>query len=161
MPDFRIGQGFDIHRLIAGRPCVIGGVTIPSDVGCDGHSDADPLLHAIIDALLGACALGDIGEHFPDTDPRWKDADSGKLLTHVAGLVYDRGWRVVNIDATVIAERPKLAAHKRNIAVRIAELLKIDPSKVSVKAKTHEKLDAVGRSEAVAVHCVVLMSRGE
>jgi 2-C-methyl-D-erythritol 2,4-cyclodiphosphate synthase len=161
MPDFRIGQGFDIHRLVTGRPCIIGGVTIPSEVGCDGHSDADPLLHAIIDAMLGACALGDIGEHFPDTDPRWKGADSGVLLSHVAAMVYDRGWRIVNIDATVIAERPKLSAHKRNIAVRISELLKLDPARVSIKAKTHEKLDAVGRSEAVAVHCVVMVSRGE
>jgi len=161
MAEFRIGQGFDIHRLVVGRPCIIGGVNIPSDVGCDGHSDADPLLHAIIDAMLGACALGDIGEHFPDTDPRWKGADSATLLAHVAGLVAQRGWRIVNLDSTVIAERPKLSPHKRAIAVRIASLLHMDPASVSVKAKTHEGLDAVGRREAIAVHCVVMLTRGE
>lgn len=161
MREIRIGQGFDIHRLTEGRPCVIGGVEIPSPVGCDGHSDADPLLHALIDALLGACALGDIGEHFPDTDPRWKGADSAALLGHVVGLVRSKGWGVVNFDATVIAERPKLANHKRIIAVRIAQLLGVDPSAVSVKAKTHERMDSLGRGEAVAVHCVVLVGRGE
>jgi len=155
----RIGQGFDIHRLVKGRPCIIGGVTIPFELGPDGHSDADPLLHAIIDALLGAAALGDIGEHFPDTDPRYKGADSKILLRETVAKLTAAGWRVVNIDASVLTEVPKLKPHKKPMAETIARLVAIPADRVNIKAKTMEGMDAIGRKEAVAVHCVALIER--
>lgn len=158
---FRIGQGFDIHRLVAGRPCIIGGVLIPFELGPDGHSDADPLLHAVIDALLGAAGLGDIGEHFPDADPRYKGADSKVLLREAAAKVTAAGWRVGNIDASVLTEVPKLRPYKKQMAETIAKLIGIPADRVNVKAKTMEGLDAIGRKEAVAVHCCALLERDE
>ena len=157
--DLRIGQGFDIHRLKEGRPCWIGGVLIESELGPDGHSDADVLLHAVIDALLGAAGLGDIGEHFPDTDERWKGADSSKLTEHVVGLVSEAGWKVVNLDASVITQVPKLKPHKAAMEARIAELLHVTPDRVNIKGKTHEKVDAIGEKRAIAVHCSLLLMR--
>ena len=156
----RIGFGYDSHRFAEGRPLVLGGVEIPGAAGLAGHSDADVLLHAVIDALLGAAALGDIGSHFPDTDPKWKGADSAKLLEAVMEEVAAAGCRVVNVDATVICERPKLLPHVPAIRARIAELLRIAVSNVSVKGKTNEGMDAVGRGEGIAVHCVALLGEG-
>ena len=156
----RIGFGYDSHRFAEGRPLVLGGVDIPGAAGLAGHSDADVLLHAVIDALLGAAALGDIGSHFPDTDPKWKGADSAKLLEAVMEEVAAAGYRVVNVDATVICERPKLLPHVPAIRARIAELLRIAVSNVSVKGKTNEGMDAVGRGEGIAVHCVALLEEG-
>ena len=156
----RIGFGYDSHRFAEGRPLVLGGVEIPGAAGLAGHSDADVLLHAVIDALLGAAALGDIGSHFPDTDPKWKGADSAKLLEAVMEEVAAAGYRVVNVDATVICERPKLLPHVPAIRARIAELLRIAVSNVSVKGKTNEGMDAVGRGEGIAVHCVALLEEG-
>ena len=156
----RIGFGYDSHRFAEGRPLVLGGVEIPGAAGLAGHSDADVLLHAVIDALLGAAALGDIGSHFPDTDPKWKGADSAKLLEAVMEEVAAAGYRVVNVDATVICERPKLLPHMPAIRARIAELLRIAASNVSVKGKTNEGMDAVGRGEGIAVHCVALLEEG-
>ncbi|NUQ35315.1 MAG: 2-C-methyl-D-erythritol 2,4-cyclodiphosphate synthase [Planctomycetaceae bacterium] len=157
MTTLRVGQGFDIHRLVEGRPCVIGGVTIPFNKGCDGHSDADPLLHAIVDALLGAAGMGDIGEHFPDTDPRYKNADSRELVRHTVKLLSNARWTVVNIDATVMAEAPKLSPHKKAMQESIAKCAGIPVRCVNVKAKTMEGMDAVGRGDAIAVHCCILI----
>ena len=156
----RIGQGFDIHRMVAGRACNIGGVVVPHDAGPLGHSDGDPLLHAVTDALFGAAGMGDIGEHFPDTDPRYKDADSKELLRLAAIKLKDAGWRVMNVDASVLAEAPKLKPHKGAMEETIAKLLGLSSDRVNVKAKTMEGLDAVGRKEAIAVHCVVLIEQG-
>ncbi len=157
MSSLRVGQGFDIHRLVEGRPCIIGGVDIPFEKGCDGHSDADPLLHAIIDALFGAAGMGDIGEHFPDTDPRFKGSDSKELLRHAASLLTAGKWQIVNVDASVIAEAPKLSPHKQAMQETIARCLSIPARQVNVKAKTMEGLDAVGRGEAIAVQACVLI----
>jgi 2-C-methyl-D-erythritol 2,4-cyclodiphosphate synthase len=156
----RVGQGWDLHRLVAGRPLVLGGVTIPFEKGLQGHSDADVLTHAIIDALLGAVADGDIGTHFPDTDPVWRGISSLDLLRHALGRVRGAGWRVVNVDATVVAEHPKIAPHRDAMRAAIAQALGIDPAAVSVKAKTAEGLGAEGRSEAVSAQAVVLLARG-
>ena len=156
----RIGFGYDSHRFAEGRPLMLGGVEIPGAAGLAGHSDADALLHAVIDALLGAAALGDIGSHFPDSDPKWKGADSAKLLEAVVEEVAAAGYRVANVDATVICERPKLLPHVPAMRARIAELLRVDVSRVSVKGKTNEGMDAVGRGEGVAVHCVALLEEG-
>lgn len=153
----RIGIGYDIHRLVEGRPLILGGVTIPFERGLLGHSDGDALLHAIADAMLGALALGDIGQHFPDTDPRYKDADSAGLLGHVRGLLAERGWRAVNVDANIIAERPKMAEHLEAVRGRIAAVLAIPLDTVSVKARTNEGVGAIGRGEAIAVQAVVLI----
>lgn len=152
---FRVGTGYDFHVFVTGRPLMLGGVEIPYDRGLLGHSDADVVLHAITDALLGALALGDIGEHFPDDDPKYKGADSTLLLTEAYGLVRDRGYRIVNLDLNILAEKPKLKPYKPQIAKKIATLLETD--NVSVKAKTREGKGAVGRSEAIEVHCVVLL----
>ncbi|HXD30250.1 MAG TPA: 2-C-methyl-D-erythritol 2,4-cyclodiphosphate synthase [Pyrinomonadaceae bacterium] len=154
---FRIGIGNDIHRLVEGRPLVLGGVLIASDRGADGHSDADALLHAISDAILGAMAEGDLGVHFPDQDPQWKGSDSVQLLSRVAWLARERGFNVVNVDATVILERPKLRPHVAAMREKIAETLQVEISCVSIKAKTNEGLDAIGRGEAVAAQAIVLM----
>jgi len=153
----RIGNGFDVHAFAAGRPLVIGGVTIPHDKGLAGHSDADVLLHAIADALLGALALGDIGQHFPDADARWKGADSRVLLRHVAALVAGRGYRVGNVDATVIAEAPRIAPHAATMRANIAADLGCAVDRVSIKATTTERLGFTGRGEGIAAQAVALL----
>ncbi|MBX3436382.1 MAG: 2-C-methyl-D-erythritol 2,4-cyclodiphosphate synthase [Planctomycetaceae bacterium] len=154
---FRVGLGHDTHRTTAGKPLLLGGVEIPSDFGLDGHSDADALLHAVTDALLGAAGLGDIGEWFPDTSAEFAGANSADLLRTVVTEVTVRGWRVVNLDCILFAERPKLSAFKPQIAARMAELLGVDPSVVNVKAKTGERVGPVGRGEAVQAEVVVLL----
>ena len=156
----RTGIGFDSHRLVEGRRFVLGGVDIPHDRGLLGHSDADALIHALCDALLGAVADGDIGQHFPDKDPQWKDADSTVLLGRVAERLMRTGWRIVNTDATVLAEAPKLLPHIPAIRARLAEVMGIDVSCVSVKAKTNEGMDAVGRREGISVMAVATVTRG-
>ena len=153
----RIGYGYDVHRLVPGRPLVLGGVTVPSDLGLDGHSDADVLAHAIADALLGAAALGDIGLHFPDTDAAWKGADSIDLLRSVTARVADAGWRVGNVDATVVLERPKLRPHIDAMRERLAGAMGVDASAVSVKATTSERIGFVGTGEGAAAHAVCLL----
>jgi len=145
-----VGIGYDSHRLLAGRRMVIGGVEIPGELGLDGHSDADVLAHAVTDALLGAAGLGDIGEHFPDTDERWRDADSMALLAEVVESVQGAGLEVVNVDCTVVMERPKLAPHRQAIRERLAGVLGLDPRRVNVKASTGEGIGFVGRGEGVA-----------
>ncbi|MFI4922090.1 MAG: 2-C-methyl-D-erythritol 2,4-cyclodiphosphate synthase [Burkholderiales bacterium] len=150
----RVGQGFDIHALVENRKLIIGGVIIPYKKGLAGHSDADVLLHAICDALIGAAALGDIGAHFPDTDPRYQGIDSRKLLREVGKLLTENGWRVINIDATIIAEAPKMAPHIPAMVKNIAQDLAIDVGDVNVKAKTNEKLGYIGRGEGIAVEAV-------
>jgi 2-C-methyl-D-erythritol 2,4-cyclodiphosphate synthase len=157
----RIGQGFDVHKLVAGRRLVIGGVDIPHDQGLLGHSDADVLLHAICDALLGAAALGDIGRHFSDRDPRWKDADSRGLLREVARMLREAGWRVVNVDATVIAQAPRIAPHAAAMVANIAADLGIADSAVNVKGKTSEGLGYAGRGEGIVAQAVALIARAD
>jgi len=154
---FRIGQGFDVHALVEGRPCIIGGVTIPHPKGLLGHSDADVLLHAITDALLGAAALGDIGRHFPDTDPRWKGADSRVLLRGAVELLNQAGWRVGNVDCTVICQAPKILPHAPAMAANIAADLGIDVSQVNIKGKTTEQLGFTGRGEGIAAQAVAML----
>ena len=156
--DFRIGQGWDVHRIVSGRPLILGGVVVPSDFGLEGHSDADILSHAITDALLGALALGDIGMHFPDTDPRWKDGDSLLFLRHARELVAAQGYRVENVDSTVILERPKLKDHRAAIRGKLAETLRLDADRVSVKFKTAERLGPVGEGLSAEAQAVVLIS---
>ncbi len=154
---FRIGQGFDVHQLVEGRPLIIGGITIPYEKGLLGHSDADVLLHTVSDACLGAIGEGDIGKHFPDTDPNFKDADSAKLQQHVWEMVRKKGYKLVNIDCTIIAQKPKMAPYIEQIKGRIAELLEADPSQVNVKATTTEKLGFAGRGEGIAAQATVLL----
>ena len=153
----RIGQGFDVHALTEGRKLIIGGVTIPYERGLLGHSDADVLLHAICDALIGAAGLGDIGTHFPDTDPRYKGADSRVLLRDVMGLLRERGYLVINVDSTVIAQAPRLAPHIAGMRANIAADLGLAVDCVNVKAKTAEKLGALGRGEGISAQAVVLI----
>jgi 2-C-methyl-D-erythritol 2,4-cyclodiphosphate synthase len=153
----RIGQGFDVHQLVAGRALVIGGVAIPYEKGLLGHSDADVLLHAICDALLGAAALGDIGRHFPDSDARYKGIDSRELLRHVAELLRSRGYAVVNVDATIIAQAPRMAPHIAAMVANIAADLRVDPGAVNVKATTTEELGFTGRGEGIAASAVCLL----
>lgn len=155
----RIGIGYDIHRLVEGRKLVLGGVEIPFDKGLLGHSDSDVLTHAICDALLGAAALGDIGTHFPDSDPRWAGASSLEFLARVVELVAQREYKVGNVDATVIAERPKLMPHMQAIRERLASVLRIDVDQVNVKAKTNEGLESVGRNEAMSAQAVAVLHR--
>jgi 2-C-methyl-D-erythritol 2,4-cyclodiphosphate synthase len=155
----RIGQGFDVHQLVEHRKCIIGGVNIPYEKGLLGHSDADVLLHAISDAILGALAEGDIGKHFPDTDPNYKDADSIKLLIHVWGIAKDRGYRMGNVDATIIAQKPKMAPHIPEMVRIIAAALEAEPSQVNVKATTTEKLGFAGREEGIAAQAVVCLMK--
>lgn len=157
MNAIRIGHGFDVHALVLGRPCIIGGVNVPHAKGLDGHSDADVLLHAICDALLGAAALGDIGQHFPPTDMRYKGIDSRTLLRHVVALLHDKGFVVGNIDATVICEAPKLALHTPKMRTHIAEDCAVDVSNINVKATTTEKLGFTGRGEGIAAEAVCLI----
>ncbi|MDX6290197.1 MAG: 2-C-methyl-D-erythritol 2,4-cyclodiphosphate synthase [Blastocatellia bacterium] len=156
---FRIGIGHDIHRLVSGRPLILGGVLIESDRGADGHSDADALAHALADAILGALCEGDLGVHFPDNDVQWKDTDSLQLLARVCWLARERGYHLVNADATVMLERPKLREYIVQMRETLAKTLHVDSGCVSVKAKTGEGLDAVGRGEAVTVHAVVLLEQ--
>jgi 2-C-methyl-D-erythritol 2,4-cyclodiphosphate synthase len=158
-PPFRIGEGWDVHALVPGRPLVIGGVRIPHTHGLLGHSDADVLLHAITDALLGAAGLGDIGRHFPDSDARFAGADSARLLTEAARRVRAAGWRVGNVDATVVAQAPRLAPHIADMVARIAQVLEIDAAQVNVKAKTAERLGPVGQGAGIEARAVVLFIR--
>jgi len=153
----RIGQGFDAHAFVAGRKLVIGGVEIPHHKGLEGHSDADVLLHAISDALLGAAALGDIGQHYPDTDPSYQGADSREILRATAKKVAEAGYRVVNVDATIIAQAPRMAPHVAKMTGNIAADLGVNPAAISVKAKTTERLGFVGRDEGIAAQAVVLI----
>lgn len=155
----RIGQGWDIHALVSGRPLILGGITIPHSHGLLGHSDADALLHAITDALLGAAGLGDIGQHFPDNDPQYRGADSRILLGRVLQTITTAGWEIGNLDATIIAQAPKLAPHLPRMIESIAQVLQLDASAINIKAKTAEGFGAVGRAEAIEVQAVVLLSR--
>ncbi|MBR5537141.1 MAG: 2-C-methyl-D-erythritol 2,4-cyclodiphosphate synthase [Clostridia bacterium] len=155
----RVGYGYDVHRLVEGRKLILGGVDIPFEKGLLGHSDADVLLHAVTDALFGAAALGDIGSHFPDTDPRWKGADSLKLLEACGRELREQGWRVVNIDSTVVAQRPKLLPHVPRMRENIARVLGLEVSQVSVKGKTEEGLGFTGTGEGMAVHAVCLIEK--
>lgn len=154
---FRIGQGYDCHALVPGRPLIIGGVTIPHKAGLLGHSDADVLLHAITDALFGAAGLGDIGQHFPDTDPEFKGADSRRLLREAARRVAATGYSIGNIDATIIAQAPKMAPHLPGMIANIADDLGLDPAQVNLKAKTNERLGWEGREEGIAAQAVALL----
>ncbi len=158
MNGFRIGQGYDIHALVPGRPLLIGGVRIAHDRGLLGHSDADVLLHALTDALLGAAALGDIGRHFPDTDPRWQGADSRDLLRATMQLVAEAGYTVVNVDGTIVAQAPRLAPHIPAMIGHIAEDLGVNMGQVNLKAKTAERLGFAGRGEGIEAQVVVLLS---
>jgi 2-C-methyl-D-erythritol 4-phosphate cytidylyltransferase/2-C-methyl-D-erythritol 2,4-cyclodiphosphate synthase len=155
----RIGVGYDLHRLVAGRRLMVGGIEVPSDVGASGHSDADVVCHAITDALLGAASAGDIGEHFPDTDDAWKDASSIELLRRVVEVLRGWGYSVVNVDVVVVLERPKLGPYKPRIAETLASVLGVASTEIGVKAKTNEGVDAVGRGEAIAAHAVALLRR--
>jgi 2-C-methyl-D-erythritol 4-phosphate cytidylyltransferase / 2-C-methyl-D-erythritol 2,4-cyclodiphosphate synthase len=154
----RVGVGYDLHRLVEGRPLILAGVDIPADRGALGHSDADVVCHSVTDAILGAARLGDIGQHFPDTDPRWQGASSVALLKQTAALVRQRRLEIENVDVVVVLERPKLAAHRSAMESRLAEALGVDTNRVSIKAKTNEGVDAVGRGEAIAAHAVALLS---
>jgi 2-C-methyl-D-erythritol 2,4-cyclodiphosphate synthase len=153
----RIGQGYDVHALVAGRKLVIGGVAIPFEKGLDGHSDADVLIHAVCDALLGAAALGDIGRHFPDTDPKYRNADSRVFLREVGKKIRGAGLTIVNLDATVIAQAPKLAPHIGAMIANLAADLGLKPDQVNVKAKTAERLGAIGRGEGIAAEAIALL----
>ena len=155
----RIGYGYDSHRFEPGRRLVLGGVEFPDETGLRGHSDADALIHAIIDALLGAAALGDIGSHFPDTDPKWKGADSARLLEAVMKEIRTAGYQVANVDATVICERPKLRPHVELIRDRLASVMNIGKGRISVKGKTNEKMDDVGAGVGIEVHAVALIEK--
>jgi 2-C-methyl-D-erythritol 2,4-cyclodiphosphate synthase len=159
LPPCRIGLGHDRHRLVENRPLILGGVTIPYDRGLDGHSDADVLLHALTDALLGALALGDIGEWFPNTDPQWKNADSTVFLQGAFQEVTRRGWQIANLDCTIHAEQPKLSRYKPQITAKIAELLSLTIEQVNVKAKTGEHVGPIGRGEAIDADVIVLLIR--
>ncbi|MBU1237237.1 MAG: 2-C-methyl-D-erythritol 2,4-cyclodiphosphate synthase [Gammaproteobacteria bacterium] len=157
--DFRIGQGYDVHALVPGRKLILGGVEIPHAAGLLGHSDGDPLRHAIIDAILGAAALGDIGRMFPDTDERWRGADSGVLLRQAMAAVRAAGWRVVNVDATLVAQAPKISPHVGAMVANIAADLDIGPDCVNIKGKTHERLGFEGRQEGIVAQAVALLVR--
>jgi 2-C-methyl-D-erythritol 2,4-cyclodiphosphate synthase len=157
----RVGNGYDIHRLGEGRPLIIGGINIPHNLGLVGHSDADVLTHAIMDAMLGALSLGDIGHYFPPSDPKWANADSIELLQEVKGLITTQGWSVSNIDAVVVAEKPKLGPHLKAMRDRVSQTLEIQLDQVSIKATTNEKMDAVGREEAICSYAVALLQRND
>lgn len=155
--NLRIGNGYDIHQLVSDRPLILGGIEIPHHLGLLGHSDADVLTHAIMDAMLGALSLGDIGHYFPPTDPQWKGADSLKLLAQVNQLIHSKGWQISNLDSVIVAERPKIKPHIQAMRDRIAEVLQIAPEQVGIKATTNEKMDAVGREEGIAAYAVALL----
>lgn len=154
----RIGHGYDVHRLVEGRRLILGGVEVPFDKGLLGHSDADVLTHAVMDALLGAAALGDIGRHFPDTDPAYAGADSLKLLDHVVELLEEKGYQMGNVDATILAQKPKLAPYIEKMRDNLAARMKVEPDQVNVKATTEEKLGFTGAEEGIAAHAVALLS---
>jgi 2-C-methyl-D-erythritol 2,4-cyclodiphosphate synthase len=155
----RVGIGYDIHRLVEGRKLVLGGVEIPFEKGLLGHSDSDVVTHAVCDALLGAAAVGDIGTHFPDSDPQWSGASSLDFLSRVVELLAQEGWGVTNVDSTIMAERPKIGAYREEIRQSLASVLGLSVDRVSIKAKTNEGLDSLGRNEAIAAHAVVLIQR--
>ena len=155
--NIRIGNGYDIHQLVSDRPLILGGVRIPHELGLLGHSDADVLTHAIMDAMLGALSLGDIGLYFPPSDPQWAGADSLKLLEQVNQLIRERGWEVGNIDSVVVAERPKLKPHISAMRDRLAQVLNIEGDRIGIKATTNEKLGPVGREEGIAAYAVTLL----
>ncbi len=157
--EFRSGIGYDSHRLVEGRKLILGGVEIPFDKGLSGHSDGDVVFHALTDALLGAAGLGDIGQHFPPSDPRWKDADSAVFLGQAADAVRERGYRVVNADVVIVLEKPKLAAYRDSIRERIAAVLDVEPDRINVKAKTAEGLGPVGEGLSAEVHAVAMLAR--
>jgi 2-C-methyl-D-erythritol 2,4-cyclodiphosphate synthase len=159
MTQFRIGNGYDIHCLVEGRPLILGGVAIAHPLGLLGHSDADVLTHALMDALLGALSLGDIGHYFPPTDPKWAGADSLKLLEQVYRLVTEKGWRIGNLDSVIVAERPKLKPHLAAMQEKLAQTLGIDPDRIGIKATTNEKLGPVGREEGIAVYAIALLTK--
>jgi 2-C-methyl-D-erythritol 2,4-cyclodiphosphate synthase len=159
LSEYRTGQGWDVHRLAPGRPLILGGVTIPSELGLEGHSDADILAHAITDAILGAAALGDIGMHFPDTDARWKDANSLQFLEHALELAKHAGFALVNVDSTVILERPKLKDHRDSIREKLADILDLPLDRISVKFKTAEKMGPVGEGRSAEAQALVTLRR--
>ncbi|XP_038877996.1 2-C-methyl-D-erythritol 2,4-cyclodiphosphate synthase, chloroplastic [Benincasa hispida] len=156
---FRVGHGFDLHRLEPGYPLIIGGISIPHDRGCEAHSDGDVLLHCVVDAILGALGLPDIGQIFPDSDPKWKGAPSSVFMKEAVRLMHEAGYDIGNLDATLILQRPKLSPHKEAIRANLSELLGVDPSVVNLKAKTHEKVDSLGENRSIAAHTVVLLMR--
>ncbi len=155
--DIRIGNGYDIHKLVSGRPLILGGVELEHELGLLGHSDADALTHAIMDAMLGALSLGDIGHYFPPSDPQWAGADSLMLLTQVNQLIQAQGWRIGNIDSVVVAERPKLKPHIKEMRSRLATTLNLEPERIGIKATTNETLGPVGREEGIAAYAVALL----
>ncbi|WP_088243628.1 2-C-methyl-D-erythritol 2,4-cyclodiphosphate synthase [Calothrix rhizosoleniae] len=157
--NIRIGNGYDIHKLVSDRPLILGGVNIPHQLGLLGHSDADVLTHAIMDAMLGALSLGDIGHYFPPSDPQWSGADSLILLAQVDSLIKDQGWQISNIDSVVVAEKPKLKPHIQKMRDNLAGVLQLEPNQVGVKATTNEKLGPVGREEGICAYAVVLLSQ--
>jgi len=159
MVPFRVGQGFDVHRLVEGRKCILGGVEIPHEKGLLGHSDADVLLHAIADALLGAIGAGDIGMHFPDTDPRWQGADSSKLLERVGEIVREAGYEIGNVQGTVICETPKIRPHVQAMRANVAHALRVESDQVGIQATTTERLGFPGRGEGIAAMAVALVAR--
>lgn len=159
--NIRIGNGYDIHRLVVGRPLILGGIEISHELGLLGHSDADVLTHAIMDAMLGALSLGDIGHYFPPSDPQWAGANSLVLLSQVNQLVQDQGWYVSNIDSVLVAERPKLKPHIKTMRDRLAEILNLEPNQIGIKATTNEKLGPVGREEGISAYAVALLIKGD
>lgn len=155
--NIRIGNGYDIHQLVEGRPLILGGVNIPHRLGLLGHSDADVLTHAIMDALLGALGMGDIGHYFPPSDPKWKGANSMVLLQQVLEIIQSQGWKIGNIDSTIVAEQPKLKPHLKSMRSQLADILAIEIDQISIKATTNEKLGPVGREEGICAYAVVLL----
>ena len=160
-PQYRVGLGYDVHRLVEGRPLILGGVEIPFERGLAGHSDADVLLHVVIDALLGAANLGDIGAHFPSSDPHLEGISSGEMLRQVNDIVRTQGWQIENIDATIVAQWPRLSPHTPTMKAAIAGILQIDPNRISIKSKTTDGLGFTGTGEGMAAYCVALLSRNE
>ncbi|XP_054825104.1 2-C-methyl-D-erythritol 2,4-cyclodiphosphate synthase, chloroplastic [Prosopis cineraria] len=156
---FRVGHGFDLHRLEAGYPLIIGGINIPHERGCEAHSDGDVLLHCVVDAILGALGLPDIGQIFPDSDPKWKGCDSSVFIKESVRLMHEAGYEIGNLDSTLILQRPKLSPHKEAIKANLSALLGVDPSVVNIKAKTHEKVDSLGENRSIAAHTVVLLMK--
>lgn len=156
---FRVGHGFDLHRLEPGYPLIVGGINIPHDRGCEAHSDGDVLLHCVVDAILGALGLPDIGQIFPDNDPKWKGAPSSLFIKEAVRLMHEAGYEIGNLDATLILQRPKVSPHKEAIRENLCELLGADPTAVNLKAKTHEKVDSLGENRSIAAHTVVLLMR--
>jgi 2-C-methyl-D-erythritol 2,4-cyclodiphosphate synthase len=159
MPEFRVGLGYDIHRTISGRPLVLGNIVIPHARGLDGHSDADVVIHALIDAMTGATGMPDVGELFPNTDPRYKDIDSAELLKATRAAFEKAGWRLVNADIVVLAQKPKLSPFKTAMIKRVAELLGVRESQINIKGKTGERVGSIGKERAIACHCAVLVEK--